>query len=88
VEVNRLLHRCGSYAKAAHALGLPGNWKPVLSMTVRGVPHTISRARENDLRARLNLYPLGVALIDRVSIRALAALVRNRTEVSDVELSA
>ena len=73
--------RCGTLRKAAQELGLPDSFAAVFSNLLKQKEGLVSRSRENEIRHRLNLFPVDTESINRVPTKKLGDLIRWRTKI-------
>ena len=68
--------RCGTLRKTAEDLGFPPSYAAIFSNIMKEREGLVSRAKENEVRHRLNLYPLGTKLLMQVPTKKLGDLIR------------
>jgi len=81
-DTTEALRRCtdamGSLKGAARALGLPESYAASFSSILHQKENAVSRQRENEIRHKLNLFPLGASRLDQIPTTKLGDLIRWR----------
>ena len=79
------VQRSGTLRATAHDLGLPARYGPMFSSILANKKNAVSRKRENDIRHKLNLMPIGISKIYDIPTKLLADMIRWRTEYNPDE---
>jgi hypothetical protein len=70
------IQRCGTLRATAEDLGFPLSYAAIFSNLMKEQEGLVSRAKENEIRHRLNLFPLGTTYIHQVPTKKLGDLIR------------
>jgi hypothetical protein len=68
--------RCGTLRATAADLGFPPSYAAIFSNILKEQDGLVSRLKENEIRHRLNLFPLGTTHIHQVPTKKLGDLIR------------